>query len=246
MSQKIKIRLYINQDLSRSPEIVPGEAQVHYLNNVLRLEDGAVLAAFDGINGEYSFRLRKNGKKSLVLERIEKLRELYLPPDLWLLFAPVKKDKTDFIIEKAGELGVRKIIPTITKHTISDRVKTERYLAQAVEACEQCRRVDVPEIGEPVTLSALLKSWDRQRILYYMDETGNGANIYQAFGSKAVPAAILVGPEGGFSPTELELLAAQDFTLGVSQGPRILRAETAAAAALSCWQAICGDWKNEE
>ena len=105
MSQKIKIRLYINQDLSRSPEIVPGEAQVHYLNNVLRLEDGAVLAAFDGINGEYSFRLRKNGKKSLVLERIEKLRELYLPPDLWLLFAPVKKDKTDFIIEKA-EAGI--------------------------------------------------------------------------------------------------------------------------------------------
>lgn len=180
------------------------------------------------------------------MERIEKLRELYLPPDLWLLFAPVKKDKTDFIIEKAGELGVRKIIPTITKHTISDRVKTERYLAQAVEACEQCRRVDVPEIGEPVTLSALLKSWDRQRILYYMDETGNGANIYQAFGSKTAPAAILVGPEGGFSPTELELLAAQDFTLGVSLGPRILRAETAAAAALSCWQAICGDWKNEE
>ena len=151
---------------------------------------------------------------------------------------------TDFIIEKACELGIRKIVPAITEHTISDRIKTERYLAQAIEACEQCRRVDIPEISKPVGLPALLDSWNPQRILYYMDETGNGANLYQTFSRKHQPAAILVGPEGGFSREELNLLAAQSFTQGVSLGPRILRAETAVAVSLACWQAICGDWSN--
>ena len=246
MSSKIKIRLYIKQNLIDNPQIVPEEAQVHYLNNVLRIEDNTIIAGFDGQNGEYALRVCKNGKKNLVLQRLEKLRDFYLPPDLWLLFAPVKKDKTDFIIEKACELGVRKIIPTLTERTISDKVRIERYQAQTIEACEQCRRLDIPEISNPLFLNEILKAWPQNRILYYMDETGNGENVTAAFTNNRTPSAILVGPEGGFSAEELTLLAQQTFTKGVSLGSRILRAETAVAAALSCWQAICGDWTKKE
>ena len=245
MSQKIKIRLYFKQNLAATPQIVPEEAQSHYLNNVLRIEDNAIIAGFDGQSGEYALRVCKNGKKNFVLHRLEKMRDFYLPPDLWLLFAPVKKDKTDFIIEKACELGVRKIIPTITEHTISDKVRLERYQAQAIEACEQCRRLEIPEIAAPQTLNEILKLWPQNRTLYYMDETGNGINITTAFANANPPAAILVGPEGGFSNDELKNLAQQKFTQGVSLGQRILRAETAVAAALSCWQAMCGDWLNK-
>lgn len=246
MAQKIKIRIYFNQDLAQVSEVLPDEAQTHYLNNVLRVEDGEVIAGFDGKNGEYALLVKKNGKKKLSLLRQEKLRDFYLPPDLWLLFAPVKKDKTDFIIEKACELGVRKIIPTMTEHTISEKVRLERYQAQAIEACEQCRRLEIPEIASPIALPDLLKSWDEKRCLYYMDETGKGNNITQVFSQNNVPAAILVGPEGGFSKNELEILAKQKFTRGVSLGHRILRAETAVAAAISCWQALCGDWNTKE
>ena len=245
MAQKIKIRIYFNQDLAQVSEVLPDEAQTHYLNNVLRVEDGEVIAGFDGKNGEYALLVKKSGKKKLSLLRQEKLRDFYLPPDLWLLFAPVKKDKTDFIIEKACELGVRKIIPTMTEHTISEKVRLERYQAQAIEACEQCRRLEIPEIAAPQTLNEILKLWPQNRTLYYMDETGNGINITTAFANSNPPAAILVGPEGGFSNDELKNLAQQKFTQGVSLGQRILRAETAVAAALSCWQAMCGDWLNK-
>ncbi len=245
MSQKIKIRLYFNKNLSDIEEFSPEEAQVHYLNNVLRIEDNTIIAGFDGQSGEYAFMVKKNGKKKLTLLRQEKLREFYSSPDLWLLFAPVKKDKTDFIIEKACELGVRKIIPTITEHTISDKVRLERYQAQAIEACEQCRRLDIPTIDTPVELRKLLANWPSERKLYYMDETGEGQNILTAFNPKFQKAAILVGPEGGFAEQELHMLAQQEFCQGVSMGKRILRAETAVAAALSCWQALCGDWLNK-
>ncbi len=245
MSQKIKIRLYFQQNLSTLSQIVPSEEQLHYLNNVLRIEDGEIIAGFDGQSGEFALRVCKTGKKNLSLLRLDKLRNFYLPPDLWLLFAPIKKDKTDFIIEKACELGVRKIVPTITKHTISDKVRLERYQAQAIEACEQCRRLEVPEISAPIQMDELLKNWPAERKLFYMDETGKGENVISAFHKGYAPAAILVGPEGGFAPDELEKLAQQDFARGVSLGRRILRAETAVAAALSCWQAICGDWNTK-
>ena len=244
MSQKIKIRLYFNKNLSDIEEFSPEEAQVHYLNNVLRIEDNTIIAGFDGQSGEYAFMVKKNGKKKLTLLRQEKLREFYSSPDLWLLFAPVKKDKTDFIIAGATELGVSKIIPTLTKRTITERIKTERYEAQVIEACEQCRRLDIPQISDPQSLEKILETWSQDRILYFMDETGNGGDIQTVFkNASTAKAAILVGPEGGFSDEELQLLRQKNFAKAVSLGERILRAETAVHAALSCWQAICGDWK---
>ena len=243
MSEKVKIRLYIKQNLETGEFVIPSEEQVHYLNNVLRVCNGEKIAVFDGQNGEYIFEINKTGKKNIILNKIQKCRDFYLPPDLWLLFAPVKKDKTDFIIQKACELGVRKIVPTITERTICERIKIERYQAQAIEACEQCRRVDIPEIQTPVQLHELTNNWDKRK-LFFMDETGNGNDIYTCFSSSPMVASILVGPEGGFSPRELEMLRSLDFAQGVSMGQRIMRAETAVTASLSCWQAICGDWKR--
>ncbi len=243
MKEKIRTRLYIKQCLESGEEFVPEEEQIHYLCNVLRLNDGDKIAGFDGESGEFLLEIHKTGKKNICLTKIQKLRDFYLPPDLWLLFAPVKKDKTDFIIQKAGELGVRRIVPVITERTICERIKIDRYQAQVIEACEQCRRVDIPEVIAPIYFRDMLNNWDKRK-LYFMDETGNGSNIYQAFMQKASSAAILVGPEGGFSEQELETLRSLPFAQGVSMGKRILRAETAVTAAIACWQAICGDWQN--
>ncbi len=245
MKEKIKTRLFINQNLEALEEIILEDEQAHYLNNVLRINNGELIAGFDGKHGEFLLEVCKLNKKNILLKKIKKLHDFYLPPDLWLLFAPVKKDKTDFIIQKAGELGVRKVIPTITERTICERIKIERYQAQIIEACEQCHRVDIAEIATPTTLDNLLKNWDN-RILYYMDETGSGISISQAFSIPKSKVAILVGPEGGFSPQELEKLRGLSFAKGVSMGKRILRAETAVTASLACWQAFCGDWKNME
>ena len=161
------------------------------------------------------------------------------------MFAPVKKDKTDFIIAGATELGVSQIMPTITERTITERIKKERYEAQVIEACEQCRRLDVPLICNPQSLEKILKAWPQDRVLYFMDETGNGGDIQTVFKNAPTTkaAAILVGPEGGFSENELQLLRQKSFAQAVSMGKRILRAETAVHAALACWQATCGDWK---
>lgn len=244
MNEKVKTRLYIKQSSGLAELVTPSEEQVHYLNNVLRICDGDKVAVFDGENGEYIFEINKTGKKNIILKKIRKSRDFYLPPDLWLLFAPVKKDKTDFIIQKACELGVRRIIPTITERTICERIKIERYQAQAIEACEQCRRVDVPDIHAPISLNDIINNWDGRK-LFFMDETGNGNNINKSFSASPSVVAILVGPEGGFSAQELTKLRSLDFAQGVSMGGRIMRAETAVTAALACWQAICGDWKQD-
>ena len=157
---------------------------------------------------------------------------------------PVKKDQTDFIIQKAVELGARRLQPVITRRTITDKVRHERFRAQGIEAAEQCRRLDVPEINEAQSLEKVLQNWDKSRRLFFMDETGHGLPVRRAFAAAAAPAAILVGPEGGFSAEELQRLRGLEFAQGVTLGPRILRAETAVAAALSCWQSLSGDWAD--
>lgn len=248
MAQKQKIRLYINQLLCENQELALSEAQTHYLCNVLRLEKGSEFHGFDNQSGEYEVQIVTTSKKIATIKVGKQVRPYSQVPDLWLLFAPVKKDKTDFIVEKATELGVRKIMPTITSRTISERIKTERFVAQSIEACEQCRRVDLPQITAAEPLSKVLQQWDPQRILYVMDETRSGHSLVKVFAAakNGSPAAILVGPEGGFAPEELELLRKMPFVQAVSLGSRILRAETAVAAAVSCWQAICGDWDERE
>lgn len=246
MKKTPKIRLYANSPLSIGMEWVPDTGQIHYLLNVLRMENGDELKLFDNQSGEYIGVISQISKKSCVIHILDKTREMERSPDLWLLFAPIKKDKTDFIISGATELGVRKIIPVITKRTISERVKKERFEAQVIEASEQSRRLDVPEITEAYTLEKILKEWPQNRILYFMDESGQGGIIADIFGKadKQQSAAILVGPEGGFSDEELKTLRGLSFACGVSMGKRILRAETAVQAALSCWQALCGDWQK--
>lgn len=244
MKKNIKFRLYAGQRLNFGSQWIPETAQTHYLLNVLRLNVGDEIKVFDGQSGEYLAKISEANKKNCVISIGEKLRNMESGPDLWLMFAPVKKDKTDFIIAGATELGVSKIMPVITRRTISERVKKERFEAQAVEAAEQCRRLDIPEIAQTQQLENILKNWPKNRVLYFMDESGQGENAAKAFGSASPlsAAAILVGPEGGFSEEELQQLRGLPFAKGVSLGKRILRAETAVMASLSCWQSLCGDW----
>lgn len=239
-------RLYSYEELVEQKEVLLSEEQTHYLKNVVRYEVGNTLSCFDNKNGEFLCQIIEINKKYTKLKVLNKIKDLEKCPNIWLLFAPLKKDKTDFVIEKATELGVSKIIPTITQYTNTSNIKTERYIAQSIEAAEQCRRTDLPEITPPQKLTDILSSWDNDRILYFMDETLESECFYkQLTASKQNKAAILIGPEGGFSEDELKKLRQSNFAKGATLGPRILRAETAVAAALSCWQMIAGDWSEK-
>ncbi|MCI4661071.1 MAG: 16S rRNA (uracil(1498)-N(3))-methyltransferase [Neomegalonema sp.] len=214
----------------------------NYLFNVMRLGIGAQVALFNSTDGEWRAIVLKAGKRAGELRLLEPLRPASPPPDLWLLFAPLKKARMDFVIEKAVELGVRQIHPVLTRYTQSERLRLDRMQAQAVEAAEQCGMVYVPRIVEPVALAKLLADWEEARRLYFCDERG-GAPLLSAC-AKPAPAAILIGPEGGFSTEEAQALYEHPACAPVSLGPRILRAETAVVAALTLWQASAGDWRG--
>ncbi|MCM1322627.1 MAG: 16S rRNA (uracil(1498)-N(3))-methyltransferase [Acetobacter sp.] len=238
-------RLYTKEELILGKTIILNEEQTHYLKNVVKYTVGETLNCFDNKNGEFLCEISEITKKNITLKTITKIKELANCPDIWLLFAPLKKDKTDFVIEKATELGCRKIIPTLTRYTITGNIKIERYIAQSIEAAEQCRRTDLPEIIPAQKLEDILADWDSTRPLYFMDETLQSRPFSEILSASTTPkAAILIGPEGGFSPEELNLLRRSSFAKGATLGPRILRAETAVAAALSCWQMMNGDWRN--
>ncbi len=244
---KNKIRLFVETPLTSAAEVDLSADAAHYLCNVMRLNEGDALSCFNAADGEYDARIIRAGKKNCRVRILSQIKAPAVSPDIWLLFAPLKKDKTDFVIEKATELGVRAIIPVITRNTITERVKTERFIAQAKEASEQCERTDVPVVRPPVALGTLLDSWPAERILFFLDESLGGADCVSAFDQlKGQPAAVLVGPEGGFTPGEKAELDNLPFVRGISLGPRILRAETAACAALAVWQAVAGDWKKGE
>lgn len=232
-------RLHIDQPLS--PDIAPvvtGPA-AHYLVHVMRLKAGDPLLLFDGQSGEWLAQIVDTGKKAVALHIERQTRPLEPVPDLWLCFAPVKKARLDWIIEKATELGVARLQPVITERTIVERVKRERLEAQIVEACEQCGRTAVPALADPVKLPALLKSWDAGRALLFADEAG-GEPLASV--EAPAPAAILTGPEGGFTERERALLLAAPAVHRIALGPRVLRAETAAIAATALWMAHHGDW----
>lgn len=236
-------RLFIKENLEIGKIITLDENQTHYLKDVVKYGINDNLLCFDNQNGEFICQLIETNKKGYKIKVLKKTKEKTQCPDIWLLFAPLKKDNTDFVIEKATELGCRCIIPTITQNTNTTNIKLERYIAQSIEAAEQCRRTDLPEITSPQSLTSLLETWPCDRSLYFMDESLQSAPFLQIL--KTAPnnkAAILIGPEGGFSPEELNRLRNSPFALGATLGPRILRAETAALAALSCWQLIVGDW----
>jgi 16S rRNA (uracil1498-N3)-methyltransferase len=224
--------------LSSGQSIELDPPQVNYLGNVLRMGDGGELLLFDGRSGEWLARIAEAGKRRMILSVERRTREAETVPDLWLAFAPVKRAQTDWLVEKATELGAARLIPVMTRRTVAERVKLERLEAIAIEAAEQCGRTLLPGIAEPVALKEILST---QRTIYFADETG-GEPAAEAF--KPGPALILTGPEGGFTEEERAAVRAAPTAVPISLGPRILRAETAALAALAAYMAIAGDWRS--
>ena len=235
-----KIRLYVDHPLSEG-QIIPLEKdQAHYLFGVMRLGAGGAVALFNGRDGEWQAVVAEAGKRGGVLEVQAQSAAQHDPPDLWLLFAPIKKARTDFIVEKAAEMGAARIVPVMTAFTNAGRVQRDRLQAHAVEAAEQCGGTFVPEVAEATKLDRLLDGWDAARQIMFCDETLAGQKA--ALPETPGPWAILIGPEGGFSEAERTRLHGLDHAHSVTLGPRILRADTAAVAALTLWQQKLGDW----
>jgi len=242
-------RLFVEADLNAGSEATLSEAQAHYLRHVMRRADGAPLLLFNGRDGEWQATLALRGKKDAAARVVTQTRPQAAEPDVWLCFAPVKRARIDWIAEKATELGVTVLQPVITRHTAVERVNVERLRANAIEAAEQTERLSVPEVRAPLELARLLADWPAGRRLLMADETGGGAPIAAVLGgldaaARAVPWAIVTGPEGGFAQDELTALRRMKDVTAVGLGPRILRADTAALAALACWQALIGDWRE--
>ncbi|WP_170359991.1 16S rRNA (uracil(1498)-N(3))-methyltransferase [Ruegeria arenilitoris] len=237
-----KIRLYVDHPLGAGQSVPLTREQAHYLFGVMRLAVGGQVALFNGRDGEWLAQVAEAGKRGGTLSCLEQTRPLQLPPDLWLLFAPIKKARTDFIVEKAAEMGAAKIMPVQTAFTNSERIRQDRLQAHAVEAAEQCGGTFVPEVCDLQRLDKLLDNWPDDRQLMFCDEAEAGSALCLAAQDKGRPWAILIGPEGGFSDAERQRLKDLPFTHVVSLGPRILRADTAAVAAMTLWQQTLGDW----
>ena len=238
------IRLHVPQPLSAGAAVAPTLDQSRYLTQVMRLKTGDDLLVFNGQDGEWRCTITEVLKKGVILKAQEQMRPQTFGPDLDLIVAVVKKARVETIVEKAAELGARRVRLTLTQRTNTDRIRLDRLDAIAEEAAEQTGRLDVPVIDDPVKLSDILDGWEGGRRLMFCDETG-GAPVFSALATATpVPWAILIGPEGGFSPEERDRLRALPFTTAVSLGPRILRADTAAIAAMTLWQASAGDWER--
>lgn len=240
--ERIETRLYVPTSLT-VPALGLDAARTHYLRHVLRLERGARLAVFNAGDGEYAARIDGFGKGSCTLKLEEKLREPTAEPDLWLMFAPIKRTRLDFLAEKATELGVSALWPVLTQHTIVTRVNRDRLSATAIEAAEQSERLSVPEVLEPARLEEALQRWPAGRRLVFCDESGGGGPIADVLQKQdlSLPHAILTGPEGGFARAELDALRKLPFATPVGLGPRVLRADTAALSALAVFQALAHD-----
>lgn len=233
-------RLFVRQPLAEGALVDVDAAQANYLGNVMRLKEGAELLVFDGKSGEWLARISNAAKKRMTLVIEAKTRERESIPDVWLAFAPVKRTQTDWLVEKATELGASRLVPVMTQRTVAERVKLERLQAIAIEAAEQCGRTRLPDIADPLPLKHLLEHRDVSRTLYFADE-GGGEWAPDAFTAGA--CMILTGPEGGFTEEERAAIRAAPNSVAVSLGPRILRAETAALAALAAYMAVAGDWR---
>lgn len=251
---KAATRLYVAEDLAASGTVSLTPDQAHYLQHVLRRQPGDEILVFNGRDGEWTAviaNLRK-GRGELTIGR--QLRPQTQGPDLWLLFAPVKRTRLDFLVQKAVELGAAAIQPVFTRFTMVERVKETRMSANAIEAAEQCGRLDVPDLCDPQDLPQLLTAWDPARRLIFCDEGGCDEGgmaqpLLAALRDQPRPPgpwAVLIGPEGGFHPEERRMLRALPFVLPVTLGPRILRSDTAAIVALSLWQSVLEDWPGDQ
>lgn len=248
-----KLRLFVADDLGDGATIALGREQSQYLVNVMRADTGDAVLLFNGRDGEWQSEITALGKRAVDLRITGHLRPQAVEPDLWLAFAPIKRGRIDFVAAKATELGVARLIPVMTARTQMTPVNTRRLRANAVEAAEQCERLTVPEVSDPVSFADLMSAWPADRRLLVGDETGGGQPVAEVAGEIAahgvavnaiLPCAVLVGPEGGFAADELDLLDKLPFVIKIGLGPRVMRADTAAIAALSVIQAIAGDWRD--
>ncbi len=239
-----KIRLFVEAALGPGAEVMLTPDQAHYLFNVMRASHGAGVAVFNGRDGEWLAEITRTGKLRGAVTCRAPGRPQRHPPDLWLVFAPIKKARTDFIVEKAAELGAARVLPVFTRYSNTARIQADRLRAHAIEAAEQCGETHVLDVARPVRLDALLDAWDPARRLMFCDESRDAAPAAAALAAASPgPWAILTGPEGGFAAEEATRLRALPYVLPVTLGPRILRADTAACAAITLWQASLGDWR---
>ncbi len=242
------IRLYVKSRLDASTAIQLSRGQSHYLKNVMRLEVGDALKLFNGQDGEWQGSLVDLAKPSACVTVATQIRRQQDEPDLWLCFAPIKKMRIDYIAQKASEIGVSALQPVMTRFTNVTRVNENRLRANAVEAAEQCARLTVPVVRKTVKLDTLIGHWPLDRHILLIDETRTAIPIIESLqrcgDTRGQPWAVFVGPEGGFAPEELDLLHQLPNVMSVGLGARLLRADTAAVAALACWQAVLGDWPS--
>ena len=247
LSYKAKIRLYFPGKLSLKSPVKLENKQVHYLINVMRKKIDDSILVFNSVNGEFLAKISEIYKNTIIIDIIKKIRDVKIENDIWLLFAPVKKSPTEYIVQKATELGVSKIIPIITERTITKNLNLNRMQDIAIESSEQCDRITIPEICAVKKLKDLILNWDNDRIIFFCDETIRNNDVvkidFQNLSTKSF-GAILVGPEGGFSANETNYLREKKFIRPVDLGPRILRSDTAVIAALSLWHCLNGDIKS--
>jgi 16S rRNA (uracil1498-N3)-methyltransferase len=237
-------RLFVDDELAEGRSLACTPAQANYLRNVLRLKAGAAILVFNGRDGEWRADLTEAGRRTTALIVRARTRAQEGGPDIDYLFAPLKRARLDYMVEKATEMGVARLRPVLTRRTVAERVNALRMRAHAIEAAEQCGILRLPEIRAPEKLEAVVAAWDTARPLIFCDEDGAEACPFTALAMIAPgPVAVLVGPEGGFDPAERALLASRPFVTRISLGPRILRADTAAVAALALVNAVLGDWR---
>lgn len=236
-------RLFLDSPLSTGVEIACSKEQASYLRSVLRMEDGSGLLVFNGRDGEWRAHLLHQGKRGAALHIGEMTRAQDGGPDLWYVFAPLKRSRLDYMVQKAVEMGASRLVPVLTQHTVAERVNVDRMAANVVEAAEQCGVLRIADIADPVKLAVLMQTWPSERALIFCDE---GASQTSPLGALAAiprgPLAVLIGPEGGFSEAERQSIRGQPFAHAISLGPRIMRADTAAVAALAVVNAVLGDW----
>lgn len=233
-------RLFVPTPLATAGDVRIEGGQAHYLINVLRLKPGAPVKLFDDVSGEWLAEASAIGKRDIILTVTGRLKECEAVPDLWLIAAPIKQ-RFDGVIEKATELGVARIVPVLTRRSVIDRINPERLRAHMIEAAEQCERTALPQLMPLAPLESVLRDWPADRQLFFADERGGGS-FRKALVERPGPAAVLIGPEGGFDDAENAAITAMAQAAPVSLGPRILRADTAAIAAISLWMAGRGDW----
>lgn len=238
MFDKSLIRLFVTDPLSKGARVTLGKAQSHYLVNVMRKNAGHSVALFNGVDGEWHAEIIQADKKATALDIAEQRRPQEIEPDVWLAFAPLKKDRTDIVIEKSTELGIAKVLPVQTAHTNTNRVNRDRLQATALESAEQCSRLGVPDVEDLRSFSDLIGQWPEERKMIFMDETGGGAPLFDVLSHIDGPIGFVIGPEGGFASDELDAMRNLPFSVAADLGPRILRAETATVAALAIRQAV--------